>query len=92
MRGSEKPARIPCIVPGCRRTAPDDGTYGKEIICGKHWRGVPLPQRRRYQKLCRIIRREWPSKRARKANRIGAKVWAKIKAEAIANAFQGVEL
>jgi len=85
-----KPGRIPCIVPGCRRTAPDEGY--PEFICRKHWRGVPLRLRKRYQKLCRIMRREWPSKRARKAARIAAKMWPVMKAAAIANAFQGVEL
>ena len=84
--------RIPCIVPGCRRTAPYNGEYGPEIICGKHWRGVPRHLRRRYQKLCRIVRKDWPSKRARKADRIAGKLWQRLKDEAIANAFQGVEL
>lgn len=84
--------RIPCIVPGCRRTAADNGEYAREIICGKHWRGVPLRHRRRYQKLCRIVRKSWPTPRARKAHRLAERLWRKIKDEAIANAFQGIEL
>ena len=87
-----KPGRIPCIVPGCRRTAPDNGEYAQEIICGKHWRLIPKHQRKRYQKLARIVRREWPSKRARKANRLCSALWLKLKDRAIAEAFQGVEI
>lgn len=39
--------RVPCIVPFCRRTARAEKHPGsEEIICGKHWRCIPLRIRR----------------------------------------------
>lgn len=41
-----KPDRIPCVVPGCRRTAPKDKYPPRTIIiCGKHWRNLNRAER-----------------------------------------------
>lgn len=48
--------RIPCCVPGCRRTfAPEEGS--SEIMCGDHWRTVPAYRRRRHRALIARYRR-----------------------------------
>lgn len=40
-------ARLPCEVPGCRRTRkPEPGVTG--WICAKHWTAIPAQRRRVY--------------------------------------------
>jgi len=44
--------RIPCFVPGCKRTAPKDKYPNtEEIICGKCWKLVPQRFRNRHKVL-----------------------------------------
>ena len=53
------PGRIPCIKPGCRRTAPLE-KYGEgvDIVCGKCWRAfVPARLKHRHKKLNAWLRR-----------------------------------
>jgi hypothetical protein len=50
--------RIPCLVLGCRRTAPASRySEGTRIICGKCWRLSSKHDRRRIRRVERIIRR-----------------------------------
>jgi len=39
--------RLPCLVPGCRRTT---GEPCGEWICPKHWRVIPLKRRKAYKR------------------------------------------
>ena len=51
--------RIPCCVPFCRRTAPQEKFPGcTEIICGKHGRMASRVLRLRYRKIFRRYRRD----------------------------------
>lgn len=45
--------RIPCCVPGCRRTArrTDDDDATTQIICGKHWRTIDPVLRARHKRV-----------------------------------------
>jgi hypothetical protein len=52
-----KPERVACCVPFCRRTFKAEGQT--EVICGDHWRAIPIRYRRlkslsgrRYRALC----------------------------------------
>jgi hypothetical protein len=46
------PDRIPCLTPGCRRTAPaDKWPLGTQIVCAKCWPSVPPRMRARYVQL-----------------------------------------
>lgn len=51
--------RIPCIRPGCRRTAPQEKypEPGAEIVCGKCWKQLPPAVKARYRALRRRERR-----------------------------------
>lgn len=50
--------RIPCLVPGCRRTAPRKKfPDAVELICGKHFRMLPKAVRDRRRDLKRRARR-----------------------------------
>jgi len=76
--------RLPCLVPGCRRTlAPADPAH-TEGLCAKHW---PMADKRRRALLARV---------RRKARRLGwtpalirleARLWAICKAQAIERAL-----
>ena len=47
-----KEDRIPCLTPGCRRTAPADKYEpGTQIVCGKCWRKLPKRLTNRYKQL-----------------------------------------
>lgn len=56
---TDRPDRIPCSVPFCRRTAPKKKfpEPGTEIICGKHWRLADVRARRLYSLAWRKYRR-----------------------------------
>lgn len=59
------PDRIPCLRPGCRRTASREKYGYVEIVCGKCWRDhVPARLKNRHKKLNaalrRLERRRWP--------------------------------
>jgi hypothetical protein len=52
-----KPERVACCVPFCRRTFKAEGIT--EVICGNHWRMIPIRYRRpnslarrRYRAIC----------------------------------------
>lgn len=49
-----KPDRIPCDVPGCRRTAAK-AKYepNTRIICGKHWRNLTRAERADFREASR---------------------------------------
>lgn len=50
-----KPDRIPCVVPGCRRTAPKEKyPPGTLIMCGKHWRGLTIAERAEFRAAQRV--------------------------------------
>lgn len=100
--------RIPCIVPGCRRTRKANHV-GDEWICEKHWRGVPKDVKRRkfvaYALWRKAVKKEpltpvfWKlpagSKarvRAVRLDRRCHKAWAACKAAAIEEAFMGFEI
>ncbi len=77
-----QPGRTSCLVSGCGRSWPDDG-IAEEIICGKHWRMVPVHLRNEAKRL----RAGW--RKARRANRPKLcglyandydRVWSEIKA------------
>lgn len=59
MPDPRKRARIPCIVPDCRRTAPQwKYPPGTEIVCGKCWRSLVPPRlRNRHKHLNAELRR-----------------------------------
>lgn len=77
--------RIPCQVPGCRRTARPDGIT-TEIICGKHWSGVSKHLRRRYAKVKRRSRKDarWQP--------LAWRIWERCKKQAIEEALMGFQL
>lgn len=52
--------RIRCLVPHCRRTFKSDGG-DDEVICGKHWRAIPLAIRKAKTDAHRIYRRRFGS-------------------------------
>lgn len=53
MKGApDKPGRVACCVPFCRRTAKRTHDV-QEVICGKHYRAVPKTWRRGYRRACR---------------------------------------
>lgn len=52
------PARVPCVNPRCRRTAPFCANDTEaDVICGKCWRSLPHALRTRYQQLQRRQKR-----------------------------------
>lgn len=83
--------RLACCVPFCRRTFKSDkaGTpwgEGSEVICGKHWRGIAAPRRRRYS----LLKRRFKNRKgtlqgplAERIERILENEWLKLKAIAI---------
>ena len=76
---------IPCLVPGCRRTArrlaSDDSDT--EIICGKHWRLADKRARLLLGKIVRKGRRlDWPGQLINAYWR----VWARIRRQVIERA------
>lgn len=57
--------RIPCIRPGCRRTAPvEKFGEGCEIVCGKCWRQLVPPRLRARHKRLRAEQRRMERKRS----------------------------
>lgn len=53
------PGRIPCCIPGCRRTfkrEPDDAEEVR-VICGRHWRMADTRLRNRHKQLLRRYRK-----------------------------------
>jgi hypothetical protein len=54
---ARKTARIPCVNPTCKRTAPREDDDETEIICGKCFRALPASLRERYRALGRRERR-----------------------------------
>lgn len=86
------PDRIPCVVVGCRRTAPRSKYPGEHvvIICGKCWRLASRTSRRRIRHVERIMRREgvtgWqdskPNTVGRKAVFLHSKMFDRIVREA----------
>lgn len=67
------PGRIPCIRPGCRRTAPAEKyAAGVEIVCGKCWRTLPAGLRETYRQL---------AKRRRQMRRLALKPDRRLQAE-----------
>lgn len=41
--------RLPCLVPGCRRSLRADDPDDEEGICQRHWSSLPARERRRYK-------------------------------------------
>jgi len=79
-----KPGRIPCCVPYCGRTAPDDG-QSTEILCGRHYRLARPALRRRLTRVRRhyrvaVLRKDWRA--AERAWRLDQALWEAIKKEA----------
>ncbi len=62
------PDRLPCIVPGCGRTFKREGGES-EVICAKHWRMAPKPDRDRWTELARLYRRRQTAGIAAMCNR-----------------------
>lgn len=57
--------RIPCITPGCRRTAPADKYEdGSEIICAKCFRLLPEDVRKEHRECWKHVRK-WSRKATR---------------------------
>lgn len=79
--------RIPCVVIGCKRTAPKEWAgEDTEIICGKHWRLVPASVRRRYSRLRRLHRKAVAANRPiviEELERMEHRLWGEIKSSAI---------
>ena len=90
-------ARLPCLVPGCRRTLraeePDD-TLG---ICPKHWQSIPLVRRKVYRRL-RKDRRDLRATvgsgftiatavRARRLSAAIGRIWARLERDAVERSF-----
>lgn len=79
------PDRIPCVVPGCGRTAKREDR-DREIICGPHYRLVPRWMRRRYRRLRRLMERAVSMNQPELIERIYPlclTTWEKIKARSI---------
>jgi hypothetical protein len=70
--------RIPCLIPGCRRST--GGDFG-EWICGKHWAKLPKGHRRVWAR----------AKHRAGAMKISAavyyRIWSRIRTEAINRNF-----
>ena len=43
--------RLPCIVPGCRRSNRPEYPEDTLGICSKHWQAIPLVRRKVYRRL-----------------------------------------
>lgn len=71
-------ARLNCVVPFCRRTAPK--REFDEWLCGDHWRLIRHPRRRAYGRYLRRWRRYGHS------NGAGWRLWRTLKREAIERA------
>ncbi len=79
------PGRVPCCVPFCRRTAPDDGRC-TEILCGRHYRLARPALRRRLARVRRryraaVLRADFAT--AERAFRLDWAIWQAIKRKAI---------
>ena len=75
--------RIPCIVPGCGRTASEEWA-GSEILCADHWRMTPRAWRKRYRLIRRRITKYGPTPQLLD---LEAKMWGRLKAKAIETAM-----
>ena len=76
-------ARLPCIVPFCRRSAPKDRWPGAtEYLCPKHY---PLASKTLRRRLQRIKRRYGPTATIthNRARALSYRLWERIKARAI---------
>lgn len=70
------PDRIPCLIVGCRRTAPRSRyPEGTEIICGKCYRLAPKRWRRLKSKIERRLKRDPDNATLRRLDR---RVWDRI--------------
>lgn len=79
-RSASGAGRVPCLVPFCRCTIPQDRHPGAtEIICAKHWRMKP----RRPAKLLRMVRarlrRTLDPERRETLLHLEARTWAKCR-------------
>lgn len=68
--------RLPCVVPGCRRTT-KAGRFD-EWVCAKHWSAVPAADRRRYT----AAKRRWRLD-PEKWGRVASKIWDRCRDAAI---------
>lgn len=85
--------RIPCCIPFCTRTFKCEGEGGYEIMCGKHWRLIPLPMRKAFTRKQRWeagkpYARKAPPKRILlrfedEAERARMRLWRRCKREAV---------
>lgn len=87
--------RIPCVVPFCRRTAPNDGGNDHEIICQKHWKLVAKETRRLHLRILKkattfldahpdpLILPESERAFGLRLIRISNRIWKRVKSEAI---------
>lgn len=68
--------RLPCSVPGCRRTT-KPGRF-TEWICQKHWSSVPAADRR----LWTAAKRRW-RRHPEKWGRVASRIWRRCRDAAI---------
>ena len=100
-RSASGAGRVPCLVPFCRCTIPQERHPGAtEIICAKHWRPVSAETKARYRqvkrrrdklwkRMCdpRVLRRPTVTPAIyEKARDAVHSTWEKCKAEAIERA------
>lgn len=77
-------ARIPCVVPGCRRThLPLDPTHN-ECICAKHY---PTTDKRRRALLARVRRKAKRIGWTPALRRLEGTLWLALRAQAIERAM-----
>lgn len=69
--------RVPCSVPGCRRTVAAAKGFD-EWVCGKHWSTVPGSDRRLYT----AAKRRW-RRSPEKWGRVAARIWRRCRDAAI---------
>lgn len=78
--------RVNCLVPGCKRGstrfAPGEDGTAPEIICGPHWRTVPIAWRRRqalFSRRYRLAERKGDERAMQVSSRCWWSGWDRIK-------------
>lgn len=78
--------RVECLVPGCRRGTTrleNNGDGSVELICGRHWRTVPLSWRRRIALFKRHVKRadrRGDAEKYRQAVNAEWRMWQRVRA------------
>lgn len=72
--------RLPCLVPGCRRTLKPGEADHSEGICAKHW---PSTSKRHRALLSKVRRKAKRIGWTPQLSRLEARLWDRLKTEAI---------